>query len=95
MNHEENQSRGEGRVRKKRQLHGRGRPPRVGRKIVTGREQKVANLLIEGLSNKGIAERMEISVPLVKKLLRRVFAKLGVSTRYAAIAILLRGGRGK
>jgi RNA polymerase sigma factor (sigma-70 family) len=53
---------------------------------LTEREREVLNLLVLGLTNKEIAERLVISPNTVKRHLKAVFAKLGVSTRAAAVA---------
>ncbi len=54
--------------------------------FLTEREREVLNLLVLGLTNKEIAERLVISPNTVKRHLKAVFAKLGVSTRAAAVA---------
>lgn len=54
--------------------------------VLTEREREVLNLLVLGLTNKEIAERLVISPNTVKRHLKAVFAKLGVSTRAAAVA---------
>lgn len=54
--------------------------------LLTEREREVLNLLVLGLTNKEIAERLVISPNTVKRHLKAVFAKLGVSTRAAAVA---------
>lgn len=53
---------------------------------LTGRERDVLLLLAEGLSNHEIGERLVLSQPTVKSHLARLYAKLGVSSRTAAIA---------
>lgn len=57
--------------------------------VLTEREREVLNLLVRGLSNKEIAERLVISPNTVKRHLKAVFAKLGVSSRAAAVAAAL------
>ena len=54
---------------------------------LTDREGDVLDLLVQGLTNNQIAERLVISPNTVKRHLKAIFAKLGVSTR--------RGGRGE
>lgn len=59
-----------------------GRPPRtldVSR--LTQREREVAALLVLGLSNRTIAERLEIALHTVKSHVHRVLAKLDVNNR--------------
>jgi DNA-binding NarL/FixJ family response regulator len=51
---------------------------------LTPREREVLQLLAEGLTNKEIAAALVISVNTVKRHLKSVFARLGVSTRAAA-----------
>jgi DNA-binding NarL/FixJ family response regulator len=70
--------------------------PRAARTILTaqsqpdpaarlsGREGEVLALLVEGLPNKLIARRLEISEKTVKAHLTRVFAVVGVSDRTSA-----------
>jgi two-component system, NarL family, nitrate/nitrite response regulator NarL len=58
---------------------------------LTPREQSIAQLVAQGLPNKCIAKQLEISPWTVATHLRRLFAKLGVSTRSAMIAKLLSG----
>lgn len=48
---------------------------------LTGREKEAVRLLLEGLTSKEIAERMQISPNTVKVFLRLVMVKMGVTTR--------------
>jgi len=48
---------------------------------LTMREQEVLHFLLQGLTSKEIADRMEISVNTVKAFLRLIMIKLGVTTR--------------
>jgi NarL family two-component system response regulator LiaR len=54
---------------------------------LTDREQQVLELLVEGLSNPEIADRLVISVSTVKFHVRGVLTKLGVTSRTEAVAI--------
>jgi NarL family two-component system response regulator LiaR len=54
---------------------------------LTEREQQVLALMVEGLSNAEIAERLVITVATVKFHVRGVFSKLGVNSRTEAIAL--------
>jgi two-component system, NarL family, nitrate/nitrite response regulator NarL len=63
--------------------------PQDDRVHLTPREQSIAQLVAQGLPNKCIAKQLEISPWTVATHLRRLFAKLGVSTRSAMIAKLL------
>lgn len=56
---------------------------------LTPREQSIAQLIAQGLPNKCIAKQLEISPWTVATHIRRLFSKLGVSTRSAMIAKLL------
>jgi DNA-binding CsgD family transcriptional regulator len=53
------------------------------------REQEIARMVGDGLTNKAIAQVLEISLWTVSTHLRRIFAKLNVSTRAAMVAQLL------
>ena len=59
---------------------------------LTPREREVLVMLAEGLSNKEIAWRMDISEHTVKFHVASVFAKLGVSTRTEAVMQGIRRG---
>lgn len=59
---------------------------------LTEREQEVLRLLVQGLTNKEIAEALVITDNTVKRHLKSIFAKLGVSTRAAAVARALAAG---
>src|SRR5579872_2525287 len=53
---------------------------------LTLRERDILGLVIEGLSNKEIAERLVISLGTTKWYLKQIYQKLGVSSRTQAIA---------
>ena len=57
---------------------------------LTGREMEVLSLLIKGLSNAEIAERLVVSVATVKFHVRGILSKLGVSSRTEAVALALK-----
>jgi DNA-binding NarL/FixJ family response regulator len=59
---------------------------------LTRRERDVMVLLVQGLTNKGIAREMVISENTVKRYLKSIFAKLDVDSRAAAVAALLGSG---
>ncbi|MCS6844195.1 MAG: response regulator [Caldilineales bacterium] len=59
---------------------------------LTEREKEVLQLLAQGLTNKEIAEALVITDNTVKRHLKSIFAKLGVSTRSAAVARALAAG---
>jgi DNA-binding CsgD family transcriptional regulator len=60
-----------------------------GRFGLTQREQETIQLLLEGLTSKEIAVRMNISPNTVKSFLRLVMVKMGVSTRSAVVGMVL------
>ena len=57
---------------------------------LTPREREVLALMVEGLSNPQIGERLVISVTTVRSHASSIFSKLGVSNRAEAIALALR-----
>ncbi|MDP6344565.1 MAG: response regulator transcription factor [Alphaproteobacteria bacterium] len=59
---------------------------------ITDRQKDILRLLAEGLTNKGIANRLEISQNTVRTHLTQVFRTLGVSTRTEAIFAAHREG---
>jgi LuxR family maltose regulon positive regulatory protein len=54
--------------------------------VLNAREQEIVRYLEEGLSNKAIARRLGITDHTVKFHLKKIFAKLDVATRRAAVA---------
>lgn len=69
-------------------------PPRsgVGLDPLTRVEQEVLRLVVEGLTNRQISERMRWSIGTAKKYLQRILEKLDVSDRtQAAVAAVRRG----
>ncbi|MDO8616000.1 MAG: response regulator [Dehalococcoidia bacterium] len=56
------------------------------------REREVLALLVEGLTNKEIAQQMHYSVGTVKNVVQRVIEKLGVSDRTQAAVYAVRSG---
>jgi DNA-binding NarL/FixJ family response regulator len=59
---------------------------------LSGRELEVLDLLAEGLSNKLIAHRLNISEHTVKTHVGSIFAKLGASSRTEAVSRAIRRG---
>ena len=55
---------------------------------LSAREQAVAQLVIEGLTDKEIAIRLAIELSTVRTYLKRIFAKLGLSRRSGMAAAL-------
>jgi two-component system nitrate/nitrite response regulator NarL len=66
--------------------------PEDGSSALTARERDVLQELTLGLSNKAIAERLEVSVHTVKFHVNSILAKLGADSRTAAVASALRRG---
>lgn len=65
------------------------RPPAPGHDL-TSRERDVLALIVEGLHDHEIAERLTISVSTVKFHVRNILAKLEVTSRTEAAAVALR-----
>jgi DNA-binding NarL/FixJ family response regulator len=55
----------------------------------TERERQVLSFVFEGLANKQIADRLEISETAVKASLQQLFAKTGVRTRSQLVRVAL------
>ena len=67
----------------------------AGRTVLSGltrREQQVASLVSQGLTNRRIAQRLHVTDKTVEMHLSNIFAKLGVSTRTETAAAVIRGG---
>ena len=52
---------------------------------LTEREQKVLQLIAEGLSNKEIAQRLNLTLSMVKTHIINIYGKLQVSRRVQAV----------
>lgn len=62
---------------------------------LTAREAEVLALLVDGLSNRAIADALFIGEATVKTHLRSVFDKLGVANRVQAVAAAMELGLGR
>lgn len=62
------------------------RPPEIGHDL-TDREREVLLLMVEGLNNREIGERLVISSSTVKNHVSSIFAKLGAVSRTQAVAL--------
>jgi PAS domain S-box-containing protein len=60
---------------------------------LTARETEVLRFLVQGLANKEIAARMDISESTVKNTLQQLFAKCGVRTRSQLVRVALENYR--
>jgi DNA-binding NarL/FixJ family response regulator len=66
----------------------------VGKRVLTSREKQVLGLVVAGMTNAEIASRLFLAESTVKSHLSSAFAKLGVSSRNEATALLLDPVRG-
>lgn len=69
-------------------IHATTRPPEVGHDL-TPREQEVLELMVEGLSNPEIADRLIVSRSTVKFHVSSILSKLDVTSRTEAVALAL------
>lgn len=67
---------------------GRADEPRLAR--LSGQERRVLDLIVEGLSNRQIGERMSLSEKTVKNYVTNVLAKLGFTRRTEAAVFAAR-----
>jgi NarL family two-component system response regulator LiaR len=69
-----------------------GSSARIARDDLTSRERDVLRLMVEGLANKQIAQRLGIGEKTIKTHVSRVLAKLGVADRTQAAVLAIREG---
>ena len=65
------------------------------RKKLTERERQVLQHVFEGLANKEIADRLQVSESSVKATLQQLFAKTGVRTRSQLVRTVLENYKGQ
>ena len=65
-----------------------GQPPPLGHDL-TGREREVLALLVDGLTNRHIAERLTLSPATVRVYVSNILSKLGASNRTEAARLAL------
>lgn len=64
-------------------------PERRERAVLNNRETEVLRLLVQGLTNKEIGSRMDISESAVKNTMQQLFGKTGVRTRSQLVRVAL------
>ena len=62
------------------------------RQGLSQRESEVLSLVVNGLSNRGIATKLVVGEETVKSHLRSIYRKLAVNDRTGAVATALREG---
>ncbi|MBN1438686.1 MAG: response regulator transcription factor [Anaerolineales bacterium] len=72
-------------------VHAAGQPPKPGLDL-TDRECEVLALMVEGLNNTQIAEKLGVSPSTIKSHVSNILAKLDASSRTEAVALALRHG---
>src|SRR5271155_800760 len=68
--------------------------PHLRLAALTGRQQTVVQGVVDGLSNRRIADRLGISEGTVKSTLQQLFARVGVRTRSQLVRAALEGALG-
>jgi DNA-binding CsgD family transcriptional regulator len=66
--------------------------PVPGALTLTARERAVLRLMAEGLSNRVIAGRLQVSACTVRNHVQHILTKFGAHTRAHAVSLALRGG---
>ena len=64
-----------------------------GRYLLSQREDEVANLVAEGMTNREVAQKLGVSEHTVSNYLFRMYEKLGVSSRVELVRYVLKYGR--
>ena len=66
-----------------------------GRYLLTQKEDEVASLVAEGMTNRDVAQRLGIAEHTVSNYLFRIYEKLGISSRVELALNVIRQSRGK
>jgi DNA-binding NarL/FixJ family response regulator len=61
-----------------------------GRQLLAQREEEVANLVADGLSNRDIARKLDLSEHTISNYLFRIYEKLGLSSRVELVLYVVR-----
>ena len=64
----------------------------IGQANLTAREHDVLRLMSQGLDNKTIADRLQLSVATVRGHVQRILEKLGAHSKLEAVVIASRKG---
>ncbi|HEY4688221.1 MAG TPA: response regulator transcription factor [Anaerolineae bacterium] len=70
-------------------VHAASQPPAPGHDL-TERERAVLALMVEGLNNTEIADKLVVSPSTIKSHVSNILAKLGVASRTEAVALAVR-----
>jgi len=66
-----------------------------GLKLLTSREEQVVALIADGLSNREIAQELNLSQHTIKKYVYRIFEKLGISSRVELVLYAVSNSRSR
>lgn len=66
--------------------------PQPGKSELTEREMSVLQLAARGMSNKEIAQQLNLAMPTIKAHLVNIFNKMGVASRTEAVLLALKKG---
>jgi DNA-binding CsgD family transcriptional regulator len=72
--------------------HDTAGPPGWG--SLTESERKLIPLVVDGLTNRAVADRLFISVHTVNTHMKHIFAKLGINTRVELTRLAVERGEG-
>ena len=62
----------------------------LGQPLLTKQEDDVVNLVVDGLSNREVAQKFGLTEHTVSNYLFRIYEKLGISTRVELVLYALR-----